>query len=181
MGYNCCHEQIYSVITEFPVRLFCSERMGWIPLDEEISRNLIDKYKLVVGLSVTEMEIIHAAYRPDNPNCKWCTDRYYCKTKLTILLRSIKGNVNHWVIAYQWQSTKCKFIVDSLCSTALFLIRDRSFWDEASEKLKKEFKRDFEDEFDIARLKLPKLKKMIQSKFEEHGVHWVYPNPLSVS
>ena len=30
-----------------------------------------DQHKWIEGLSVTEMEIIHAAYRNDNPNGTW--------------------------------------------------------------------------------------------------------------
>jgi len=35
---------------------------------EEISDEVRTKYNFVYGLSVTEMEIMHAAYRLDNPN-----------------------------------------------------------------------------------------------------------------
>ncbi|XP_064629063.1 TPR repeat-containing protein DDB_G0287407-like isoform X2 [Lineus longissimus] len=45
-----------------------SERIGWIPLPGEIPQNLVDEYQWVFGLSVTEMEIVHGAYRKDNPN-----------------------------------------------------------------------------------------------------------------
>ena len=45
-----------------------SERIGWIPLLEEISDDVQTIYNFVYGLSVTEMEIMHAAYRLDNPN-----------------------------------------------------------------------------------------------------------------
>lgn len=34
----------------------------------ELPPNLLDSYQLVFGLSVTEMEIVHAAYRIENPN-----------------------------------------------------------------------------------------------------------------
>ena len=34
-------------------------------------QNLVDEYRWVFGLSVTEMEIIHGAYRKDNPNCTY--------------------------------------------------------------------------------------------------------------
>jgi len=45
-----------------------SERIGWIPLLEQISEDVKTGYSFVYGLSVTEMEIMHAAYRVDNPN-----------------------------------------------------------------------------------------------------------------
>jgi len=45
-----------------------SERIGWIPLLMEISENVMKDYSFIYGLSVTEMEIMHAAYRLDNPN-----------------------------------------------------------------------------------------------------------------
>jgi len=45
-----------------------SERIGWIPLEDEISNDVRKRYNFLYGLSVTEMEIMHAAYRLDNPN-----------------------------------------------------------------------------------------------------------------
>ena len=48
---------------------------------------------------------------------------------------------------------------------ALFLIRTSSFWDDATDKQKKEFKKDFEDEYQIAQSKLIKLKDVIQKTF----------------
>ncbi len=48
---------------------FCfSERIGWVPLRDEVPESVRDEYKWVQGLSVTEMEIMHGAYRRDNPN-----------------------------------------------------------------------------------------------------------------
>ena len=47
-----------------------SERIGWIPLASEVPENLVNEYKWVFGLSITEMEIVHGAYRKDNPNCR---------------------------------------------------------------------------------------------------------------
>jgi nephrocystin-3 len=44
------------------------KRIGWIPMEDELPKALWDKYQLVFGLSVTEMEIVHAAYRIENPN-----------------------------------------------------------------------------------------------------------------
>nr|XP_006815135.1 PREDICTED: telomerase protein component 1-like [Saccoglossus kowalevskii] len=45
-----------------------SERCGWVPNRSEVPQSVIDEYRWVMGLSVTEMEIIHGAYRVDNPN-----------------------------------------------------------------------------------------------------------------
>ncbi len=47
-----------------------SERCGWIPGGMEVPQNLAREYRWINGLSVTEMEIMHGAYRIDNPNCK---------------------------------------------------------------------------------------------------------------
>ncbi|XP_019645560.1 PREDICTED: TPR repeat-containing protein DDB_G0287407-like isoform X1 [Branchiostoma belcheri] len=45
-----------------------SERCGWVPAVEEVPQAVVDEYRWIFGLSVTEMEIMHAAYRRDNPN-----------------------------------------------------------------------------------------------------------------
>ncbi|XP_071840216.1 TPR repeat-containing protein DDB_G0287407-like [Apostichopus japonicus] len=45
-----------------------SERCGWIPGLSEVPRGLVKDYRWIFGLSVTEMEIMHGAYRKDNPN-----------------------------------------------------------------------------------------------------------------
>ncbi|XP_074662841.1 TPR repeat-containing protein DDB_G0287407-like [Tubulanus polymorphus] len=45
-----------------------SERIGWIPDTEDIPGSLVDEYRWIFGLSMTEMEIIHGAFRKDNPN-----------------------------------------------------------------------------------------------------------------
>ncbi|XP_072024365.1 LOW QUALITY PROTEIN: TPR repeat-containing protein DDB_G0287407-like [Amphiura filiformis] len=45
-----------------------SERCGWVPNRGEVPESLSMEYKWVMGLSVTEMEIMHGAYRKDNPN-----------------------------------------------------------------------------------------------------------------
>ncbi|XP_071952526.1 telomerase protein component 1-like [Antedon mediterranea] len=45
-----------------------SERCGWIPTHNDVSDSLVKEYKWIEGLSVTEMEILHGAYRIDNPN-----------------------------------------------------------------------------------------------------------------
>lgn len=47
---------------------FCSERIGWVPMGHEVPANIRDEYSWIDGLSVTEMEIMHGAYRKDNPN-----------------------------------------------------------------------------------------------------------------
>jgi nephrocystin-3 len=39
-------------------------------LEEEVPPSLVNEYRWIFGLSVTEMEIVHGAYRRDNPNCK---------------------------------------------------------------------------------------------------------------
>ncbi|XP_072172518.1 telomerase protein component 1-like [Diadema setosum] len=45
-----------------------SERAGWIPTHQDVPQSLVQEYRWVHGLSVTEMEIMHGAYRIDNPN-----------------------------------------------------------------------------------------------------------------
>jgi len=45
-----------------------SERVGWVPTVDEIPEVIQRDYAWVEGLSVTEMEIMHGAYRIDNPN-----------------------------------------------------------------------------------------------------------------
>lgn len=45
-----------------------SERCGWIPTAQDVPEALSREYRWVHGLSVTEMEILHGAYRIDNPN-----------------------------------------------------------------------------------------------------------------
>ncbi|XP_071785038.1 telomerase protein component 1-like isoform X1 [Asterias amurensis] len=44
------------------------ERCGWIPNQNEIPESIATDYRWVNGLSVTEMEIMHGAYRKDNIN-----------------------------------------------------------------------------------------------------------------
>ena len=48
-----------------------SERIGWVPEAGEVPQSLVQDYRWIFGLSVTEMEIVHGAYRKDNPNCKF--------------------------------------------------------------------------------------------------------------
>ncbi|XP_022107201.1 telomerase protein component 1-like isoform X2 [Acanthaster planci] len=45
-----------------------SERCGWIPGLSEVPESLQQEYRWIHGLSVTEMEIMHGAYRKDNYN-----------------------------------------------------------------------------------------------------------------
>ena len=59
-------------MTRFSLSLCCSERIGWVPQIDEIPDNMKEEYKWIDGLSVTEMEIMHAAYRNDNPNGMMC-------------------------------------------------------------------------------------------------------------
>jgi len=44
------------------------DRSGWIPTIDDLSRNLSAQYGWVYGLSVTEMEVVHGAFRKLNPN-----------------------------------------------------------------------------------------------------------------
>nr|XP_054748224.1 TPR repeat-containing protein DDB_G0287407-like isoform X1 [Lytechinus pictus] len=44
------------------------ERCGWIPNQMEVPESVMQEYRWIMGLSVTEMEIMHAAYRKTNPN-----------------------------------------------------------------------------------------------------------------
>ena len=55
--------------------LCCSERIGWIPEADDVPQSLVQDYRWIFGLSVTEMEIVHGAYRKDNPNCTYITGR----------------------------------------------------------------------------------------------------------
>jgi nephrocystin-3 len=45
-----------------------SERCGWIPSQMEVPQSIASDYRWIHGLSVTEMEILHGAYRKDNFN-----------------------------------------------------------------------------------------------------------------
>ena len=51
-----------------------SERIGWVPEADDVPKSLVQDYRWIFGLSVTEMEIVHGAYRKDNPNCKCSHD-----------------------------------------------------------------------------------------------------------
>lgn len=43
-------------------------RSGWIPDFGDLTYNLAVQYGWVYGLSLTEMEIVHGAFRKCNPN-----------------------------------------------------------------------------------------------------------------
>lgn len=51
-----------------------SARAGWIPTFGDLTYNLAVQYGWVYGLSLTEMEIVHGAFRKCNPNGR----QYYC-------------------------------------------------------------------------------------------------------
>ncbi|RDD44594.1 Telomerase protein component 1 [Trichoplax sp. H2] len=45
-----------------------SHRSGWIPEQSDVPQNLAQEYGWIFGTSITEMEIIHGAFRKANPN-----------------------------------------------------------------------------------------------------------------
>lgn len=47
-----------------------SHRSGWIPQESDVPKYLAEEYGWIFGTSITEMEIIHGAFRQANPNCK---------------------------------------------------------------------------------------------------------------
>ena len=47
---------------------FLCTRYGWIPTSSEISREIREEYQWIFPVSITHMEIIHAAYRMHNQN-----------------------------------------------------------------------------------------------------------------
>jgi len=57
-----------------------SERVGWVPADTEVPEAVKSTYKWIEGLSVTEMEIMHGAYRKDNPNGALCMVGQKCNS-----------------------------------------------------------------------------------------------------
>ena len=65
---ECPNVFYYLIVTH--TNTHYSERIGWIPLSSEVPDALKGEYKWIEGLSVTEMEIMHGAYRRDNPNGK---------------------------------------------------------------------------------------------------------------
>ena len=79
---HICCDQYETVIDRYwlcDLFRFASERIGWIPVGEEVPEAVREQYKWVDGLSVTEMEIMHGAYRNDNPNGE-CTVLWICRT-----------------------------------------------------------------------------------------------------
>lgn len=48
-------------------------RSGWIPDFGDLTYNLAVQYGWVYGLSLTEMEIVHGAFRKCNPNGTDCS------------------------------------------------------------------------------------------------------------
>ena len=48
-----------------------SETMGWIPTPDQVPLSMAEHYGWVEGVSMLEMEIMHAAYRSNNPNGTW--------------------------------------------------------------------------------------------------------------
>ena len=63
-------------LTNLTATYYCSKRVGWIPKPNEakekdrISFDLMRQFRLVFGLSITEMEIVYGAYSITNPNGK---------------------------------------------------------------------------------------------------------------
>ena len=47
---------------------FLCIRYGWIPTSSEISQEIQEEYQWIFPVSITHMEIIHAAYRVHNQN-----------------------------------------------------------------------------------------------------------------
>jgi hypothetical protein len=43
-------------------------RYGWMPGSKDIPQDIQDQYNWVFPASITHMEILHAAYRSNNPN-----------------------------------------------------------------------------------------------------------------
>ena len=131
-----------------------SERIGWIPLGDQIPEAVRTEYKWIDGLSITEMEIMHGAYRNDNPNGMLggggCVLGHFgCPT----------DNVSAWGVK---GAIKCQFVWFFIFwLTALFMLRNPSFVERVPERYKKHFI----DSQPIAPYKLQILKKMIQDRF----------------
>lgn len=60
---RCCEDNV----APFFLNL-AGDRAGWIPTFEDLSQNVAAQYGWIYGLSVTEMEIVHGAFRQLNPN-----------------------------------------------------------------------------------------------------------------
>ena len=63
-----CFYMLTIVVSPFVVN---SQRSGWTPTFGDLTYNLAVQYGWVYGLSVTEMEIVHGAFRKCNPNGKF--------------------------------------------------------------------------------------------------------------
>ena len=71
-AFQIAHEYVMDILNYYIMGASCrSERIGWIPFEEEVPKNLVNEYRWIFGLSITEMEIVHGAYRKDNPNCEY--------------------------------------------------------------------------------------------------------------
>ena len=56
-----------------------------MPADTEVPEAVKSTYKWIEGLSVTEMEIMHGAYRKDNPNGTLpCVHHYHCQIHVKV-------------------------------------------------------------------------------------------------
>jgi len=74
-----------------------SERVGWVPTETEVPEAVKSTYKWIEGLSVTEMEIMHGAYRKDNSNgtlCCYC----HCDTYTSCCLPTCESEITFPVI-----------------------------------------------------------------------------------
>ncbi|XP_022100079.1 telomerase protein component 1-like [Acanthaster planci] len=58
-----CHDNIMPFFLNLT-----SERCGWIPSFDDVPDTMVQEYRSAHGLSATEIEILHRAYRTDNPN-----------------------------------------------------------------------------------------------------------------
>ena len=70
-----CLEEIDRCYDENVVPFFInltSDRCGWVPESDQLPAPLKDQYKWIDGMSVTEMEILHGAFRIQNQNGKRC-------------------------------------------------------------------------------------------------------------
>ena len=66
--------------------LCISERAGWIPDFGDLTFNLAAQYGWVYGLSVTEMEIVHGAFRKLNPNGMFVVFLFYVSFHFSFFL-----------------------------------------------------------------------------------------------
>ena len=66
------------MLLQIPCVVAYRERCGWIPEPFEVSGLVGAQYGWVHGMSVTEMEIVHGAYRSANPNGTLIVDILRC-------------------------------------------------------------------------------------------------------